>query len=133
MQQGGIRQGNVSLERLGTMLGQRPGSVRYQPTGLDELGQLGRQLQMRAIWEPSGRAYTPEMAAAGQAAGVRTGAVESLARLSTPFQRTLQRNLQPPAGQQTAAQRATRALAGSPATTGTLGGIAARQVQPEQQ
>jgi hypothetical protein len=132
MQQGGIRQGNISLDRLGNMLGQRPGSVRYEPTGLDELGQLGRELQMRAIWEPSGRAYTPEMAAAGQAAGVRTGAVESLARLSTPFQRTLQRNLQPPAGQQTAVGTATRTLAGSPATTGTLGGIAARQVQPEE-
>jgi hypothetical protein len=132
MQQGGIRQGNVSLDRLGNMLGQRPGSVRYQPTGLDELGQIGRELQLRAIWEPSGRAYTPEMAAAGQAAGVRTGAVEALARLSTPFQRTLQRGLQPPA-QQTSVGRATEALSRSPATTGTLGGIAARQVQPEQQ
>jgi hypothetical protein len=72
------------------------------------------------------------MSAAGQAAGVRTGAVEALARLSTPFQRTLQRGLQPPA-QQTAVQRATRALAESPATTATLGGVVARQIQPEQQ
>jgi len=137
MQQGGIRQGNISLDRLGNMLGQRPGSVRYQPTGLDELGQLGKELQMKAIWEPSGRAYTPEMAAAGQATGLRTGAVEALAGFSTPFQRNLQRRLQPPAPAATRAGRAGQAIVGtlerSPATTGTLSGIAARQVQPEEE
>ena len=136
MQQGGIVNGDISLERLGNMLGQRTGSVRYQPTGLDELGLLGRNLGMRARWEPTGRSYTPEMAAAGQAAGVRTGAVEALARFSTPFQRTLQRNLQPPPPAATRAGRASQAviqgLARSPATTGTLSGIGLRQVQPEE-
>jgi hypothetical protein len=136
MQQGGIVNGDISLERLGNMLGQRTGSVRYQPTGLDELGLLGRNLGMRARWEPAGRSYTPEMAAAGQAAGVRTGAVEALARFSTPFQRTLQRNLQPPPPAATRAGRASQAviqgLARSPATTGTLSGIGLRQVQPEE-
>lgn len=136
MQQGGIVNGDISLERLGNMLGQRTGSVRYQPTGLDELGLLGRNLGMRARWEPAGRSYTPEMAAAGQAAGVRTGAIEALARFSTPFQRTLQRNLQPPPPAATRAGRASQAviqgLGRSPATTGTLSGIGIKQVQPEE-
>jgi len=137
MQQGGIVNGDISLERLGNMLGQRIGSVRYQPTGLDELGLLGRNLGMRARWEPTGRSYTPEMAAAGQAAGVRTGAVEALARFSTPFQRTLQRRLQPPAPAATRAGRAGQAAVGalerSPATTGTLTGIGVKQFQPEEE
>jgi hypothetical protein len=136
MQQGGIVNGDISLERLGNMLGQRTGSVRYQPTGLDELGLLGRNLGMRARWEPAGRSYTPEMAAAGQAAGVRTGAVEALARFSTPFQRSLQRSLQPPPPAPTRAGRASQAvvqgLARSPATTGTLTGIGVKQFQPEE-
>jgi len=137
MQQGGIVNGDISLERLGNMLGQRKGSVRYQPTGLDELGLLGRNLGMRARWEPTGRLYSPEMAAAGQAAGVRTGAVEALARFSTPFQRTLQRRLQPPAPAATRAGRAGQAAVGalerSPATTGTLTGIGIKQFQPEEE
>jgi len=137
MQQGGIVNGDISLERLGNMLGQRTGSVRYQPTGLDELGLLGRNLGLRARWEPSGRLYTPEMAAAGQIAGIRTGAVEALARFSTPFQRTLQRRLQPPAPAATRAGRARQATVGvlekSPATTGTLTGIGVKQFQPEEE
>jgi len=136
MQQGGIVNGDISLERLGNMLGQRTGSVRYQPTGLDELGLLGRNLRVRARWEPTGRSYTPEMAAAGQAAGVRTGAVEALARFSTPFQRSLQRSLQPPAPAPTRVGRASQAvvqgLGRSPATTGTLTGVGVKQFQPEE-
>jgi hypothetical protein len=137
MQQGGIVNGDISLERLGNMLGQRTGSVRYQPTGLDELGLLGRNLGLRARWEPAGRLYTPEMAAAGQIAGIRTGAVEALARFSTPFQRNLQRRLQPPAPAATRAGRAGQAAVGalerSPATTGTLTGIGIKQFQPEEE
>lgn len=50
---GGIQQGNISLERLGNML---TGRGRLGRADIDTLGELGRELKMRARWEQEGAA-----------------------------------------------------------------------------
>ena len=53
---GGITQGNISVERLGRMLGQRKDVLRRQaPSELDRLGEIGRTLSLRGRFEPTGR------------------------------------------------------------------------------
>mgnify|MGYP003335741596 CR=1 FL=1 len=50
---GGISGGNISLERLGSMLAGRREGIRR--TGdIDELGEIGRELKLRAMWESAG-------------------------------------------------------------------------------
>jgi hypothetical protein len=49
---GGIQQGNLSLERLGTMLRGKRDAVRRSPSDIDNLAELGRELKLRAQWEP---------------------------------------------------------------------------------
>lgn len=71
--QNGIQQGNISLEKLGNMLGSRKGGVRTGEVGdIDRLGEMGRQLKIRARWEPAGRGATTGESLLGQALG--TGA-----------------------------------------------------------
>ena len=55
---GGIRQGNISLESLGNMLGARKEGVRRVEGELDKLGELGRELKLRARWQTVGDAAT---------------------------------------------------------------------------
>ena len=50
---GGIKQGNISLERLGNQLGDSA-QLRRNPQDIDNLGMLGSQLGMRARWESAG-------------------------------------------------------------------------------
>ena len=87
---GGIKQGNISLERLGNMLGSRRGGVRR--TGdLDELGELGRQLQLRARWESTGAGGTPGEDILKKALGTTIGGVESITGLRSRAARAAQR------------------------------------------
>lgn len=52
---GGIRQGNISLEDLGTMV--KSGGVKRGAAGpLEQLGEMGRELQLRARWQKEGGA-----------------------------------------------------------------------------
>lgn len=53
----GIKGGNISLEKLGNMLGARKTGVRSE-RDLDQLGEMGRELQLRALWETEGRGAT---------------------------------------------------------------------------
>lgn len=55
---GGIKQGNISLEQLGTMLQGKRDVVRRAGRDIDNLGDLGRELGLRARWETEGRAAT---------------------------------------------------------------------------
>jgi hypothetical protein len=55
---GGIKGGDISLERLGNLVMGRKGGVRSQ-RDLDQLGELGRELQLRARWEKEGAGATP--------------------------------------------------------------------------
>lgn len=50
---GGIKQGNISLERLGNQLGDKA-ALRRNPQDIDNLGMLGSQLGLRARWESTG-------------------------------------------------------------------------------
>lgn len=50
---GGIRQGNISLERLGNQLGDSS-QLRRNPQDIDNLGMLGSQLGLRARWQSTG-------------------------------------------------------------------------------
>jgi hypothetical protein len=50
---GGIKQGNISLERLGNQLGDKS-ALRRNPQDIDNLGMLGSQLGLRARWETAG-------------------------------------------------------------------------------
>lgn len=55
---GGISGGNISLERLGNMLGGKREALRRTPQDIDELGEIGRQLRLRARWETKGESGT---------------------------------------------------------------------------
>ena len=84
---GGIRQGNISLEQLGTMLRGKRDALRRTGKDIDDLGELGRELRLRARWETEGRAATGGEDILGKAlgtgadiAGTATGTRSSLAR-----------------------------------------------------
>lgn len=77
---GGIEQGNISLERLGEMLRGKKDVIRRTGKDIDELGELGRTLKIRALWEPAGKATMTEDLL-GKALG--TGADISSALLGT--------------------------------------------------
>jgi len=53
----GIRQGNISLEQLGNMLGSRKGQMRRDGDGqaalLDQLAEIGSELKFKARWQTS--------------------------------------------------------------------------------
>jgi hypothetical protein len=51
IRQKGIRGGDISLESLGNMLGAQKQAVRRAGGELDELGNIGRELQLRARWQ----------------------------------------------------------------------------------
>lgn len=68
---GGIKGGDVSLERLGNLVMGRKGGVRSQ-RDLDQLAEMGRELQLRARWEKEGAAATPGESLLSQVLG--TGA-----------------------------------------------------------
>jgi hypothetical protein len=57
---GGIEQGNISLERLGNMLRGKKDVIRRTGRDIDELGELGRNLKIRALWETAGKATSTE-------------------------------------------------------------------------
>jgi len=59
MRQNGIRGGDISLERLGNMLGRQRDAVRRGGMDIDELGRLGRETQFRAQWEEAGGMALP--------------------------------------------------------------------------
>lgn len=57
--QGGIQQGNISLDRLGNMLRTERGAVRRGDMDIDKLGEIGREMQLKALWETTGSKYAP--------------------------------------------------------------------------
>jgi hypothetical protein len=57
--QGGIHQGNISLDKLGNMMRTERGAVRRGETDIDKLGEIGREMQLKALWESAGSRTTP--------------------------------------------------------------------------
>jgi hypothetical protein len=91
VRRGGIDQGNISLEKLGEMLGAKKEGVRRATGELDRLGELGRTLKLRALWQTEGGAETEAgdllskvlgttMGASAKALGLRSGAARAAQR-----------------------------------------------------
>ena len=90
--QGGIQQGNISLEKLGNMLGQRKSGLRSQKD-IDRLGEMGRELKLRARWETEGRGATGGEDVLGKVLGTGTDIAAKLALTRTRPARVAQRML----------------------------------------
>jgi hypothetical protein len=90
--QGGIQQGNISLEKLGNMLGQRKSGLRNQKD-IDQLGEMGRQLKLRARWETEGRGSTGGEDVLGKVLGTGADIASTLALTRTRGARATQRML----------------------------------------
>jgi hypothetical protein len=89
--QGGIDGGDVSLERLGTMLRGKPGAVRLPGGDIDELAELGRELKMRALWERSGHVPTEGESALASVLGTSSDVLGTGLGLRGQSARALQR------------------------------------------
>lgn len=90
---GGIRQGNISLEQLGNMLRGKREAVRMTGKDIDELGELGRELKLRARWETEGRAATEGEDILGKILGTGADIAGKVAGTRGATARSLQRYL----------------------------------------
>lgn len=123
LRNGGIQKGNISLERLGNLLGARREGVRRIGGELDQLGRLGRELRIRSRAEATGA--TPEAGektltgALGQTLGTMTAPI-----LQTRTARALQRAMTP---------SVRKRYLGSAAPAATTAGAVAGQFQGEEQ
>lgn len=90
---GGIRQGNISLESLGNMLGARKEGVRRVEGELDKLGELGRELKLRARWQTVGDAATESADVLKRALGTALNTGASALGLRSRAARAVQRGL----------------------------------------
>jgi len=89
---GGIKQGNISLDRLGNMLGSRRGAIRKKGD-LDDLGELGRELQLKARWESTGAQGVPGEDILKKALGTTLSGIATGTGMKSKTARALQRNL----------------------------------------
>lgn len=90
---GGIQQGNISLEMLGNMLRGKRDVARRTGQDIDELGELGRELRLRARWQEVGGAETPSADVLKKALGTTMGGLASLTGLRSATARKAQRAL----------------------------------------
>lgn len=89
--QGGIQQGNISLERLGNMLRSDPNAVRRTGQEIDQLGRIGRELKLRARWEDVGRAGGAAQSALGKMVGMSADLAGKLTGAESRAARQLQK------------------------------------------
>lgn len=87
---GGIRGGDVSLEKLGQVIQARKSGIRSQ-RDLDKLGEMGRELQLRARWEREGAGATAGESLIGQAIGTAADITGTLTGLRSGPARSVQR------------------------------------------
>lgn len=88
---GGIKQGNISLEQLGTMLRGKRDVARRTAQDIDELGEIGRELGLRARWETVGRGTTAGEDVLGKALGTGADIAGTLTGTRTVPARAVQR------------------------------------------
>jgi hypothetical protein len=86
---GGVKQGNISLEQLGDMLGAQKGGVR-RSGDIDQLGELGRELGIRARWQTAS-AGSPTASEIGKVLGTTLGGAATGIGLRSRAARALQR------------------------------------------
>jgi hypothetical protein len=89
--QGGIRQGNISLEQLGNMLRGQRDVVRRSGNDIDNLGELGRELKLRARWETEGKAASGGEDVLGKLLGTGSDIASKLAGTRSRVARGLQK------------------------------------------
>jgi len=91
---GGIKHGNVSLERLGGVVGDK-NTLRRNPSDIDTLGEIGRELGLRARWESAGGDIPELVEKTTRTHGPLSTAIRSLATpLRTRYARAAQRSAQ---------------------------------------
>jgi hypothetical protein len=94
--QGGIHQGNISLDKLGNMLRTDRSVVRRGEADIDKLGEIGREMQLKALWETTGAKGTPGSDVLKSALGTTLGMGATGLGLRSAPARTLQRKLTAP-------------------------------------
>ena len=87
---GGIKQGNISLERLGAQTF-NSGQLRKNPQDIDGLGMIGNQLGLRAMWETAGESMPGAVKGAVRTHGLLPEAIRGL---STPLRSATARKAQ---------------------------------------
>jgi hypothetical protein len=113
---GGIKQGNISLERLGNQLGDKS-ALRRNPQDIDNLGMLGSQLGIRARWETAGEDMPGIVKGAVRTHGIIPEVVRGL---SVPLRTRGARAAQRYAGQGSKGQVLGEALGTVPAIEETI-------------
>jgi len=88
---GGIKQGNISLNQLGDMLRGKRDALRRTGNDIDELGQLGRELQLKARWETEGKAALAGQDVLGKVLGTGTDIASTVTGLRSRPARAVQR------------------------------------------
>jgi len=91
--QNGINQGNVSLERLGELLGRRQGSRTMEPGDIDRLGEIGKNLKIRARWQPEGGSEGSNADILTKALGTTLGGAATATGLRSSPARAIQRSM----------------------------------------
>jgi hypothetical protein len=87
---GGIKAGNISLERLGAQTF-NSGQLRKNPQDIDGLGMIGNQLGLRAMWETAGESMPGVVKGAVRTHGLLPEAIRGL---STPLRSATARKAQ---------------------------------------
>jgi len=94
MRQRGIRGGDISLEQLGTMLGNRREGVRRIGGDLDRLGRVGEGMQLRAMWQREGVGADASEDILKKALGTTMGGLASVTGLRSRLARATQRQFE---------------------------------------
>lgn len=87
----GIQGGDVSLDRLGTMMLGDRGVVRRTGKEIDDLAKIGRDLKLRAMWESAGGGATAGEQTLKEALKTTMGVVPTVTGLRTRPARAVQR------------------------------------------
>ena len=114
---GGIKQGNISLEKLGNQLGDKA-ALRRNPQDIDNLGMLGSQLGLKARWESTGGDIPAVIEKTTRTHGPLSAAIRSL---GTPLRTRQARSAQRYAQRGSTPQKLGEALGTVPAIEEMIG------------
>jgi len=121
--QGGIHNGDISLDRLGRML-EKQGSERVKhPRDIDALAQHAKNTQLRGIFEPSGTTATETGKALEQGLGSKLGLIPKALGTQRRAARSVQKFYSTPSG---GAAEGFLKGEGVPGATATSAGTASR-------
>jgi len=87
----GIKQGNVSLDKLGRIMTGKRDVVRRNPSDIDNLAEMGKELNLKARWEQAGKGSTEGQDVLGKLLGTGADAASSLTGLKSRLARQAQK------------------------------------------